>query len=36
MKRGVTMKIVVINGTEVKDCTYAMKEVFLENLRESN
>ena len=27
------MKIVVINGTEVKGCTYRMKELFLENLR---
>ena len=30
------MKIVVINGTEVKGCTYRMKELFLENLRNDN
>ena len=30
------MKIVVINGTEVKGCTYRMKELFLENLRHDN
>ncbi|SDX18061.1 hypothetical protein [Tepidimicrobium xylanilyticum] len=30
------MKIVVINGTEVKGCTYRMKELFLENLRNGN
>ena len=30
------MKIVVINGTEVKGCTYRMKELFLENLRDDN
>lgn len=27
------MNIVVINGTEIKGCTYRMKELFLENLR---
>ncbi|MEG0092369.1 MAG: NAD(P)H-dependent oxidoreductase [Oscillospiraceae bacterium] len=30
------MKIVVINGTEVKGCTYQMKEAFLEQLRKGN
>lgn len=30
------MNIVVINGTEVKGCTYRMKDIFLENLREGN
>lgn len=30
------MKIVVITGTEVKGCTYRMKEIFLENLRDGN
>lgn len=30
------MKIVVINGTEVKGCTYHMKELFLNALREDN
>lgn len=30
------MKIVVINGTEVKGCTYHIKEIFLEELRDSN
>lgn len=30
------MKILVINGTEVKGCTYQIKEAFLENLREGN
>ena len=30
------MKIVVINGTEVKGCTFRMKELFLENLRNDN
>lgn len=30
------MKIVVINGTEVKGCTYHIKEAFLEGLRKSN
>lgn len=30
------MKIVVINGTEVKGCTYRTKELFLENLRNDN
>lgn len=30
------MKITVINGTEIKGCTYQIKESFLENLREDN
>ncbi len=30
------MKIVVINGTEVKGCTYKIKESFLEELRDGN
>lgn len=30
------MKIVVINGTEIKGCTYQIKESFLEGLRQSN
>ena len=30
------MKITVINGTEVKGCTYGIKEIFLEDLREGN
>lgn len=30
------MKIVVINGTEVKGCTYQIKEAFLEQLRQGN
>ncbi|MFT4105189.1 MAG: NAD(P)H-dependent oxidoreductase [Lacrimispora sp.] len=30
------MKIVVINGTEVKGCTYHIKEAFLEGLRKDN
>lgn len=30
------MKIVVINGTQVKGCTYAIKEGFLDCLREGN
>lgn len=30
------MKIVVINGTEVKGCTYQIKEIFLSVLRENN
>ena len=30
------MKISVINGTEVKGCTYNIKEMFLEDLRDSN
>ena len=30
------VKITVINGTEVKGCTYQMKEIFLESLRENN
>ncbi|MGI6084309.1 MAG: flavodoxin family protein [Acetivibrionales bacterium] len=30
------MKIVVINGTEVKGCTYHIKELFLEILRDGN
>lgn len=30
------MKITVINGTEVKGCTYHIKESFLENLRNGN
>lgn len=30
------MKIVVINGTEVRGCTYHIKETFLEGLRRGN
>ncbi len=30
------MKIVVINGTEVKGCTYRIKEIFLDVLRDGN
>lgn len=30
------MKILVINGTQIKGCTYHIKEAFLENLREGN
>lgn len=30
------MKILVINGTEVKGCSYHIKESFLENLRQGN
>lgn len=30
------MKIVVINGTEVKGCTYQIKEIFLNELRQGN
>lgn len=30
------MKIVVINGTEIKGCTYRMKELFLDSLRKDN
>ena len=30
------MKIVVINGTEIKGCTYQIKEAFLSVLREGN
>ena len=30
------MKITVINGTEVKGCTYSMKEIFLEGFRDGN
>lgn len=30
------MKIVVINGTQVKGCTYQIKELFLDVLREGN
>lgn len=30
------MKITVINGTEIKGCTYQIKEAFLANLREGN
>ena len=30
------MKITVINGTEVKGCTYNIKEIFLEDFREGN
>lgn len=30
------MKITVINGTEVKGCTYQIKEEFLKNLRDNN
>ena len=32
----IILKIVVINGTEVKGCTYHMKEAFLENLKSNN
>lgn len=30
------MKIVVINGTEIRGCTYHIKEAFLEQLRQDN
>ena len=30
------MKITVINGTEIKGCTYNIKEMFLEDLRDGN
>ncbi len=30
------MKIVVINGTQVKGCTYQIKEIFLEDMRAGN
>lgn len=30
------MKITVINGTEVRGCTYQIKEIFLEDLRKNN
>ena len=30
------MRITVINGTEVKGCTYNIKEIFLEDLRDGN
>lgn len=30
------MKIVVINGTEIKGCTYQIKEIFLEQLTKGN
>ena len=30
------MKIVVINGTEYKGCTYQIKEFFLSVLRDEN
>lgn len=30
------MKIVVINGTEVKGCTYHIKEIFLSVLKKEN
>ena len=30
------MKTVVINGTEVRGCTYNIKEAFLQELREGN
>lgn len=30
------MKITVINGTEVKQCTYQIKEVFLNSLKDTN
>ena len=30
------MKITVINGTEIRGCTYNIKELFLEDLREGN
>jgi len=32
----VWMKILVVTGTEIKGCTYHMKEVFLDCLREGN
>ena len=30
------MKIVVINGTEIKGCTYKIKEAFISGLKENN
>jgi multimeric flavodoxin WrbA len=30
------MKIVIINGTEIKGCTFHIKEIFLEDLRDNN
>ena len=30
------MNITVINGTEIRGCTYNIKEIFLENLRDAN
>ena len=30
------MRITVINGTEVKGCTYNIKELFLQDLRDGN
>ena len=30
------MKIVVVNGTEIRGCTYHIKEAFLELLRQGN
>ena len=30
------MNIVVINGTEIKGCTYQIKETFLSVLRDGN
>lgn len=35
-KEAYILKIAVINGTEIKGCTYQIKESFLEPLRESN
>ena len=34
--KGKNMKITVITGTMVKGCTYRIKELFLENLRDGN
>lgn len=34
--KGKSMKITVITGTMVKGCTYRIKELFLENLRDGN
>jgi len=36
MCEGFMMKITVINGTEIKGCTYHIKEIFLEVLRNHN
>ena len=30
------MKCVVINGTEIKGCTYNLKEIFLDELKPSH
>lgn len=35
-RQGNIMKITVINGTEIKGCTYHIKENFLEPLRDNN